>query len=443
MRATLVGIAAIFVSAFAASSASAYPCDTGSASFEFTGTERCYEVEPGVNALDVVAVGAPGGLGGSTYTGVAGLGANGARVSARISVSPGQLIFVTVGGAGAPGAYAGGGAAGGFNGGAAGGRASMSGNPGGGGGGGASDLRSCAAAAPVCPEGSSLLSRLLVAAGGGGGGAAQGFGSGGDGGGGGALGADGLDAPPIAGGLPGHGGKGGRADAGGDPGAPGPGCGLASPNASAGQLGLGGKGGYQASGGGGGGGGLYGGGGGGGGCGGTFAGSGGAGGGSSFGPVGAAFELDSSGVASVAITPVLDPPPDDDPPAETPPTTDSIPPAALPADSAAPGVGDLRVAGRALVNGRGRALIAVRCSGPQDAGCAGRIQLKMTSGEAPRRWAAAGSASYDLPAGEGRRLVPVALTAKALERLRSASNQRLAVKLSAPGLSRGVVLALP
>lgn len=431
MRAFLACAIVLGIVVCAPATAGAAGCESGVAAFAFTGAEECYEVGPGVTALDLVAVGAPGGSGvGSAFAGVAGLGMNGARVSGRIAVTAGQLIFVAVGGVGATGVASSTAAAGGFNGGGDGGLGnSMFGYPNGGGGGGASDVRACSVLTLTCPQGSSLESRLLVAAGGGGGGAAHGNGSGGDGGNGGN---DGVDGPPLAGGLPGSGGEGGGPDDGGAAGAPGSGCALAPPNATDGELGLGGDGGYQLSGGGGGGGGLFGGGGGGGGCGGSLAGAGGGGGGSSLGPANASIAVDTSGVASVTITPVIGPPPVD------PSTPDSTPLLALSPVSA-----KLRAAARALVNRRGRALLALRCSGPGETSCAGEVELRMRSGKRPhRRLVLVGSAEYRVQPGDGRRLVRVALSERALQRLRAAADGSLRVQASAPGLNRDVVLKL-
>lgn len=429
MRAFLASLLAAGILACAPAAAGAAECATGTASFLFSGSEECYEVGPGVTALDVVAVGAPGGSSAaSPFAGAAGLGGNGARVGGRIAVTPGQVIFVTVGGTGAPGGYsASSPSPGGFNGGGDGAPGGGMGGPSGGGGGGASDLRSCSVLAVSCPQGSSLESRLLIAAGGGGGGAAHGNGSGGRGGAGDAVGVDGEDGPPLAGGLPGYGGEGADDGAGGSAG--GSGCSL-GPDASAGQFGLGGAGGYQLSGGGGGGGGLYGGGGGGGGCGGAFAGAGGGGGGSSFGPADASIEVDGTGVAAVSITPVVAPA-KSTPTAAVPPAQTAVPPA----------VASLSISGKVPVSGRGRARIAVLCDGPVGASCAGRIQMAM-SGDSPGRRVRVGSAAYRLVAGPALKTVPVQLSAEALERLRAAPNHRLGVQLSAPGLSRGVTLKL-
>jgi hypothetical protein len=119
-----------------------------SATFSYTGDVQTYIVPAGVNMLDATAVGGTGGT--SDVRGFAG--GEGAVVTSDIPVTPGQTLYVYVGGNGAGGAYE----AGGFNGGG-------NGAPydGGASGGGASDIRTAAG---------DLTTRLLVAGGGGGGG---------------------------------------------------------------------------------------------------------------------------------------------------------------------------------------------------------------------------------------------------------------------------------
>src|SRR5579875_664528 len=213
-----------------------------SVTFTSTGSEQTFVVPAGVTSLHVVVVGAPGGQGGIG----GGAGGKGAVVTADIAVTPGQTLYIEVGGAGGDGAFGG---AGGFNGG---------GNGGllppfvGGGGGGASDVRTVSSAQP-----NSLASRLVVAAGGGGGGGDSGNG-GGKGGDAGQPGAPGAGPSPSGGGGAvsltggGTGGAGGGAPPGQNGG-----------NGSLGAAGRGGDG-LVGGGGGGGGGGCYGGGGGGG-----------------------------------------------------------------------------------------------------------------------------------------------------------------------------------
>jgi hypothetical protein len=311
------------VLALLASSASAAACAVGPQvqTVSYTGSEQCYTVPAGVTEVSVLAVGARGGDGG-VWRGVpspapaGGAGADGAQLAADLAVTPGEVLYVEVGGVGAQGF-----AASSFNfgtsafngGGPGGGQTAMGGGDSGGGGGGASDVRtvSCGIACPG--DAASLASRLLVAAGGGGGGGAGsstsggGFGSaGGSGGAATAVDAAGAPGGPVAGGFPGDGGGGASAAAGGAAGGAGFGCGGAI-DATSGGSGDGGGGGLASNAGGGGGGGLYGGGGGGVGCGLPVAGAGGGGGGSSYGPAGTTVTQDTTGAPSVTITPLFAP----------------------------------------------------------------------------------------------------------------------------------------
>jgi hypothetical protein len=242
--------------------------------FGFTGAEQTFPVPAGVTSIHVVAVGARGGGG----VGNGAPGGLGARVTTDLSVSPGQIVFVEVGGNGEDGAGNSGGK-GGFNGGGECFVEESSGS-GGGGGGGATDVRLTSRSQP-----NSLASRLLVAAGGGGSG---GSGSGGAGG------AAGQDGGGGAGTEPGGAGTAGTSTAGG----------TGKPNVGTnGAVGQGGKGGYPYSksgggAGGGGGGGLIGGGGGGGALNISSGGGGGGGGSSSGGTV----APDTTGVPSVTIS---------------------------------------------------------------------------------------------------------------------------------------------
>ncbi len=218
--------------------------------FTFTGDEQTFTVPDGVHQVALAAI---GGAGGDTADASGGEGA--ALSGGAIVVTPGQTLYIEVGGKGQLQAEGG---AGGFNGGGA------ATGEGGGGGGGATDVRTSPRADGLSPD-----TRLIVAAGGGG---AGGTGPEGEGANGGAAGKGGETSTGGNGG----GGK-GEPSEGGLAGAPS--CGGVS---EAGALGLGGAGsGGEAgtNGGGGGGGGFYGGGGGGGGCG---FGGGGGGGGSSF-----------------------------------------------------------------------------------------------------------------------------------------------------------------
>ena len=110
-----------------------------------TGHEQTYTVPAGVHFVDAIAIGAQGG---SIQTDQPYGDGQAAQVSGRLPVSPGQTLFVEVGGR----SYSG---IGGWNGG---------GNSfGAGGGGGASDVRTIPRASA-----NSLGSRILVAAGSGG-----------------------------------------------------------------------------------------------------------------------------------------------------------------------------------------------------------------------------------------------------------------------------------
>ena len=114
-------------------------CSTGPATFALTSTEQCYTVPAGVLELEVVAIGGQGAAGQGAAS-----GGNGAQASAVVPVSPGESLYVEVGGRAVSvgGAYNGGGEGGNDPEGE------------GGGGGGASDLRTCSATASSCPAGS-------------------------------------------------------------------------------------------------------------------------------------------------------------------------------------------------------------------------------------------------------------------------------------------------
>ena len=133
--------------------------------FVSTGAEQTFTVPAGIASVQVFAVGGPGGRGASGGATPIPAGGFGAVATGTIAVTPGQTLFVNVGGIGRTATtFAGGSAA--FNGGAAGGSSTSSAFcNGGGGGGGASDLRTVSRAQPL-----TLESRLLVAGGGGGGG---------------------------------------------------------------------------------------------------------------------------------------------------------------------------------------------------------------------------------------------------------------------------------
>ena len=258
-----LGLAAVVVATVGA----AEPAVAQVTEFSYTSGEQTYTVPAGVTEVSINAIGAAGGtatLSGQTYP-----GGSGAIVSGVVDVTPGETLYVEVGGTG-------GNPSGGFNGGgngAVGAGASWVG------GGGASDVRTLPMSAGVI----SLDSRLIVA--GGGGGAPGGGDAGGSAGG---TYAGGQSGTQTAGGL------------GGCP-ASDMGCG------GNGALGQGGAGGYSGSGadqrfGGGGGGGLYGGGGGGA----DLTVVGGGGGGSSLVPAGGSMSTCQSLTTppSIDITPV-------------------------------------------------------------------------------------------------------------------------------------------
>ena len=231
---------------------------TSPQTFNFTGSVQTFTVPPCVTTLTVVVAGAKGG--GSN-------GGNGARITATLNVTPGQILNIYCGGMGSQGNNSGG-----WNGGGTGHASSGSAVYSSFGGGGASDIRI---------GGTALANRVVVAGGGGGR-------SGGSG--------------PVCGGAAncnngaagcttyGTGGGGGTQTAGGAGGAPWAGT---PPGGAPGTLGNGGQGGlWQTASGGGGGGGFYGGGGGGNdGCCTGSNGGGGGGGGSSLIPAGAVGAL--------------------------------------------------------------------------------------------------------------------------------------------------------
>jgi len=272
----LLGGASAFAGSFeSAAGADPTPTCNGTTcteTFTFTGGDQTWTVPAGVSSATFDAFAAQGGSG-ANGPGDAGLGG---EAKATVSVVPGDIIEVVVGGRGGDGAVTSGGV-GGFNGGAAGGDSFINdgGGGAGGGGGGASDVRtgSCATTTSC-----SLNDRIIVAGGGGGG---SGLGLSFGGGGGHPAGGSGSQGSPLDG-------AGGSQTAGGSGGASG--CLPTGTAGAAGSLGSGGQAGggsVCSSGGGGGAGGYYGGGGGGSGS--TVTGGGG-GGGSSFGPTGASFQ---------------------------------------------------------------------------------------------------------------------------------------------------------
>jgi Ca2+-binding RTX toxin-like protein len=160
LAAALLGVVAVDPARAQAPSCST-SAGTTTCTFASIGAEDSFIVPAGVGSIEVVAVGAPGAVA-ETFGGAAG---RGARVAGELTVTPGQVLYVNVGGAppSPPGPCSPIVACeGGFNGGGS--------SPGpfgtGGGGGGASDVRTVARA-----ESGTLESRLIVAAGGGGSGA--------------------------------------------------------------------------------------------------------------------------------------------------------------------------------------------------------------------------------------------------------------------------------
>lgn len=124
---------------------------SGSQTFNYTGSAQSWTVPACVTSIQVDAYGAQGGSGNS-----GGAGGLGGRVQATLTVTPGEVLQINIGGAGASPAA-------GWNGGGA-------GVGTGAGGGGATDIRR---------NGTALSDRILVAGGGGGG--AQGAGGAGGG----------------------------------------------------------------------------------------------------------------------------------------------------------------------------------------------------------------------------------------------------------------------
>ena len=155
--------------------------------FNFTGSEQAWVVPAGITEIQVNIYGAQGNNG----TGAAGgIGGSGAQVSGTLAVSPGETLYLYIGG---QNGYNGGGLPG----------ASNAGN-----GGGASDIRQ---------GGNALINRVAVAGGGGGGGAtgcAAAYAGGNGGGGGGLAGSNGINSPNGGAGFGGTLGVGGAAGVG-------------------------------------------------------------------------------------------------------------------------------------------------------------------------------------------------------------------------------------
>jgi hypothetical protein len=157
-----IGVAGVYAAIALGLPATAAAGETLAQDFTAAG-EHEFVVPPAVNSLRATLIGGNGASGHGGFP-----GGTGATVTATLTVTPGETLYVEVAGSGmdlpsgfgSPGGYGGGGAGGD--------RRSFGTYIGGGGGGGASDLRTCSASS--CTAASSLASRLVVAAGGGGGG---------------------------------------------------------------------------------------------------------------------------------------------------------------------------------------------------------------------------------------------------------------------------------
>ena len=263
-RSRLFGIAGAAAWLLAAGGLLAQPAAT----FNSPGS-HAWTVPAGVTAIQVDVRGAEGG----TQDGAGGLGA---RVMTTLSVTPGQVLRVRVGGRGHNGSRAGSDSLGGFNGGANGG----TGTENAAGGGGASDIRT---------DDNDLNTRLVVAGGGGGAGT-----------GGATAGGDGGDPNGYAGGS--AGGGGGGTQSGGGAGGHDQTC-CPTADGGSGSFGGGGAGATAVHAGGGGGGGYYGGGGGGGGLSGSDGGGGGGGSSRSFGTGTTLARAYQTGNGEVVINP--------------------------------------------------------------------------------------------------------------------------------------------
>ncbi|MGA7988564.1 MAG: hypothetical protein WCB51_09225, partial [Candidatus Dormiibacterota bacterium] len=122
--------------------AASCPVAVSPMNFAFTGGEQCFTVPAGVREIEA---GLFGGFGGTGYNPASPspLGGNGAIVISNITVTPGQILYVEVGGPGYPGgspdAIASAGSGGGNGGGNGGTSRLATGQPRAGGGGGATD----------------------------------------------------------------------------------------------------------------------------------------------------------------------------------------------------------------------------------------------------------------------------------------------------------------
>jgi hypothetical protein len=84
----------------------AFATSASAAVFPYTGAEQTYTVPPGVTLVHIAAVGGEGAASMNTF-GVAG--GFGATASEDLPVTPGQVLYVEVGGNGSTGGFNGGG----------------------------------------------------------------------------------------------------------------------------------------------------------------------------------------------------------------------------------------------------------------------------------------------------------------------------------------------
>ena len=75
-------------------------CRPGSATFNFTGSPEIFTVPAGVVSITIQATGAQGGRGAGIARAESARGVQGGRTTATVSVAPGALLTVRVGGAG-------------------------------------------------------------------------------------------------------------------------------------------------------------------------------------------------------------------------------------------------------------------------------------------------------------------------------------------------------
>ena len=90
---------ASLVMAILAMAVAAGAAQAATATFAFTGSEQAFTVPAGVTSMQVAATGAAGAAGDPAFP-AAAAGGPGARVSATLGVTPGQTLYVEVGGVG-------------------------------------------------------------------------------------------------------------------------------------------------------------------------------------------------------------------------------------------------------------------------------------------------------------------------------------------------------